>query len=213
MLGTGPCHCDIVHGRARRVVLTGGPGAGKTAVLEVARKMVCRHVAILPEAAGILFSGGFPRESSTMARAAIQRAIFHVQRELEALADARDDLALVLCDRGTLDGHAYWTGATDFFTSVGTTWKDELARYQTVIHLEVPSPKEGYDHRNPLRTESVTEAKSIDAAIRLAWDPHPDRVFVEADVDFVAKTLAALRAIHRALPPCCTTAGEGAARR
>ena len=68
------------------IVLTGGPGAGKTAVLEMLRKEVCPHVAILPEAAGILFGGGFWRLPTDSARAAAQRAIFRVQRELETIA-------------------------------------------------------------------------------------------------------------------------------
>ena len=64
------------------IVLTGGPGAGKTAVLEMLRRVVCPHVAILPESAGILFSGGFWRGTSIDAHKSAQRAIFHVQREL-----------------------------------------------------------------------------------------------------------------------------------
>jgi uncharacterized protein (DUF2249 family) len=49
----------------RRIVLTGGPGAGKTAVLELFRAAVCEHVNVLPEAAGIVFGGGFPRDDRT----------------------------------------------------------------------------------------------------------------------------------------------------
>ncbi|MBL0889768.1 MAG: hypothetical protein IBJ19_04065 [Gemmatimonadaceae bacterium] len=37
------------------MVLTGGPGAGKSAVLELARLFFCDHVRRLPEAAGIVF--------------------------------------------------------------------------------------------------------------------------------------------------------------
>jgi len=37
------------------VVLTGGPGAGKTAFLEIARRNFCEHIAVLPEAASIVF--------------------------------------------------------------------------------------------------------------------------------------------------------------
>jgi predicted ATPase len=40
------------------VVLTGGPGAGKTALLEVVRRHFCEHVVVLPEAASIVFGGG-----------------------------------------------------------------------------------------------------------------------------------------------------------
>lgn len=80
----------IAHAKAlpaRRIVLTGGPGAGKTAVLEFLRKAVCDCTVLLPESAGIVFGGGFPRETSDGARRAAQRAIYFVQRELEAYAD------------------------------------------------------------------------------------------------------------------------------
>jgi broad-specificity NMP kinase len=57
------CECAAVHER-RRVVLTGGPGAGKTAVLELIRQSFCKHVKILQEAAGVIFGGGFVVEST-----------------------------------------------------------------------------------------------------------------------------------------------------
>jgi Ni2+-binding GTPase involved in maturation of urease and hydrogenase len=78
-------HCE---GRERhllrKIVLTGGPGAGKTAVLEMIRHSLCDHIAIVPEAAGVIFGGGFPRREELEARRAAQRAIYHVQLELEA---------------------------------------------------------------------------------------------------------------------------------
>lgn len=65
---SGDCGCAGKHAR-RRIVLTGGPGAGKTAVLQLVRYTLCRHVAILPESAGIVFSGGFPRTRDITGRA------------------------------------------------------------------------------------------------------------------------------------------------
>src|ERR1041385_7974553 len=112
------CGCDELHA-PRRIVLTGGPGAGKTAVLELIRQSFCPHVKVLPEAAGILFGGGFPRGPAVTQRKAAQRAIFYVQRELESVW-AAEDAAIVLCDRGTVDGAAYWPGPEDFWSSVGT---------------------------------------------------------------------------------------------
>src|SRR5688572_16643689 len=100
------CSCAAVH-TPKRIVLTGGPGAGKTAVLELIRHAFCPHVVVLPESAGLLFSGGFPRRSDEGARRAAQRAIYYVQRELEAAAEALQP-AVLLCDRGTVDGVAYW---------------------------------------------------------------------------------------------------------
>lgn len=99
------CECAEVHER-RRVGLTGGPGAGKTALLELIRQSFCAHVKVLPESASIIFGGGFPREDDDSCRRAAQRAIFHVQRELESTGDSHNP-AIVLCDRGTVDGLAY----------------------------------------------------------------------------------------------------------
>jgi predicted ATPase len=56
------------------VVLTGGPGAGKTALLEIARRNFCEHIAVLPEAVSIVFGGGFWRKETAPARRAAQRA-------------------------------------------------------------------------------------------------------------------------------------------
>ena len=83
-----PCDCTERH-VPRRLVLTGGSGAGKTAALELIRRAsFCDHVQILPEAAGIVFGGGFPRRRDIAGRKASQRAIFDVQRELEEILRA-----------------------------------------------------------------------------------------------------------------------------
>ena len=193
------CPCQEPHEK-RHVVLTGGPGAGKTAVLELIRRSFCEHVKILPESAGILFGGGFPRGDSPELLRPAQRAIFYVQRELEAAADA--GAAIVLCDRGTVDGVAYWPGPGDFWAEVGTTLEEQLRRYDAVIHLRTPAP-ESYNHTNPLRTESAAEAAAIDERILRAWERHPRRFVVEAEPDFLTKAARALSILHDELPECC----------
>src|ERR1700690_3296533 len=146
----------------RLIVLTGGPGAGKTAVLEIVRHHFSSHVTVLQESASIVFGGGFPRHAETYARSAAQRAIFHVQDELERLALATPAMEIVLCDRGTLDGLAYWPGTrAEFFDELHTTFEAELARYDAVIHLRTPSRRDGY-HNDALRVEAVREAEAID---------------------------------------------------
>ncbi len=196
------CECSDVHER-RRVVLTGGPGAGKTALLELIRQSFCSHVKVLPEAAGVVFGGGFPREDDPACRRAAQRAIFHVQRELEAAGDSHHP-AIVLCDRGTVDGLAYWPGsAEEFWTSMGTTLDTELRRYDVVIHLRTPAQEDGYNHQNPLRTESASLAAEIDARIARAWDAHPKRLFVESSSDFLDKAAYALEILRGEMPECC----------
>ncbi|HMV69744.1 MAG TPA: ATP-binding protein, partial [Myxococcota bacterium] len=153
-----------------RVAVTGGPGAGKTAVLEMARKELCRHVVVLPEAAGIVFGGGFPRLDAPAARRAAQRAIFHVQREAERLVEELGGFAVALCDRGTLDGLAYWPdSAASWARELGIDIDAERRRYAAVLHLDTPAATQGYNHDNALRTESAEEAGRIDDRIVAAW--------------------------------------------
>ncbi len=51
-LGSAPGTCGRSHHQTRLVALTGGAGAGKTAVLELALRTFCPHVGVLREAAG-----------------------------------------------------------------------------------------------------------------------------------------------------------------
>jgi len=196
------CDCTEPH-IPRRIVLTGGPGAGKTATLELIRRAsFCDHVHILPEAAGIIFGGGFPRRADVLGRKAAQRAIFHVQRELEEAA-AVANAAIVLCDRGTVDGAAYWPGPDDYFDAVHTTLEDELERYDAVIHLRTPAVGSGYNHQNPLRTESAVEAAQVDLRILQIWRTHPRRFVIETTPDFLRKAGEVLTLLRAELPECC----------
>lgn len=196
------CLCPRTHGKPRRVVLTGGPGAGKTAFLELVQQSFCTHVAVLPEAATIVYGGGFPREDRPDARRAAQRAIFHVQRELESVADGWE-AAVVVCDRGTVDGGAYLPDPEELWSDVGTTLDAELGRYAAVIHLRSPGRDGGYDHSNPLRVETPEEAAGIDARIERLWAAHPRRIVVSARSTFLAKAASALDALRREVPECC----------
>lgn len=195
-----PCGCTGRHD-PRRIVLTGGPGAGKTALLELIRHGFCEHVVILPESAGMLFGGGFPRNSHDVVRRACQRAIYYVQRELEIAAMAKEP-AIVLCDRGTIDGVAYWPGPDDFWEELGTTLDRELARYHAVIHLRTP-PESAYNHANPLRLESAKEARAIDDRIAQTWRAHPRRFVIGPEENFLDKAARALALIRGELPDCC----------
>jgi hypothetical protein len=159
-------------------------------------------VNVLPEAAGIVFGGGFPRAEPEAIRRAGQRAIFYVQRELEASQEG-SNAAVVLCDRGTVDGVAYWPGPGDLWSSVGTTDEAQLARYDAVIHLRVPPDGNGYNHANPLRIESAAEAAAIDARIADAWRGHPNVVVVDPAPQFLTKASRVLHVLRELMPACC----------
>ena len=200
-----PCHCKkTTHGDPALVVITGGPGAGKTALLEVIRRYLCEHIGVLPEAAGIVFGGGFWRRESVAARKASQRAIFHVQREMENLVIGEQRVALALCDRGTLDGLAYWPESEEsFWAELNTSREQEFSRYRAVIHLKTPPAEHGYNRGNPLRIESPEQATEADSRILHAWNGHARRFILESEEDFLEKARKAVDLIRNELPICC----------
>lgn len=186
------------------VVITGGPGAGKTAVLEIMRKILCEHVTILPESATILFGGGFWRLNSDSARKASQRAIYHIQTELQTLSLEENRWTIGLCDRGTLDGLAYWPDDdSKYFEQLHTSIEIEYAKYVAVIHLSTPTLEGGYNHQNPIRTESADEAAAIDQKIHNVWKNHPHYTRIESTQNFITKVYRTYMTIQKFLPQCC----------
>lgn len=204
MKGQLPCECEQTgSASAPLIVLTGGPGAGKTAVLELARKHLCDNVAVLPEAASIVFGGGFWRRDSVIGKKAAQRAIYYVQREAERLAIEEAASVAILCDRGSVDGLAYWPeSAESYWKELGTTRECELARYSAVIHLHTPDNTAGYNLSNPVRIESASQAAEIDQKIMLAWEGHPRRFFIANNENFLEKARQAIEMIRVLLPDC-----------
>ncbi|MBI3308870.1 MAG: ATP-binding protein [Candidatus Melainabacteria bacterium] len=201
---TGDCLCKNKSHEGKRIVLTGGPGAGKTAVLEIVKKNFCNHIAILPESASIIFSGGFWRKDSIPAKKAAQRAIYHVQKELEQLAIEEQESAIILCDRGTIDGLAYWPcEETLFWQELETTKEKEFSKYSAVIHLRTPTLEDGYNHSNPVRIETVKQARKIDEHIRNVWAGHPKRFLVDSTKDFIEKVYKTVELIRSEVPECC----------
>jgi predicted ATPase len=170
------------------IVLTGGPGAGKTAVMQAARQIFAQDVTILPEAASIVYSGGFPRNATHHSVRAAQRAIAAVQAELEQFTLEDNKAPVALCDRGIVDGAAYWPdGMGCFYQAISASAAETLARYTTVIHLSTPAAGKGYDNSNPMRTENAQQARELCRRIERAWDGHPNRLVVPATETFTEK--------------------------
>jgi predicted ATPase len=184
----------------KKIVLTGGPGAGKTAILELAKRQFSGQLAIIPESASVIFGGGFWRHDTIPGRKAAQRAIYYVQREFEAMLVEEGQTLVALCDRGTVDGAAYWPdGFDEFFQELHTTRAAEYARYAAVIHLRTPATEHGYNAQNPLRTESAQQAQAIDQRIHELWSGHPRVTIINSAEDFLVKANRALAAIQKEL--------------
>ncbi len=196
--GTDKTHnCELI-------VLTGGPGAGKTAVLESFKQLLCDYIAILPEAASIVFNGGFWRLESDNAKLALQRAIYQVQKEIENLVLGESKWGIGLCDRGTLDGLAYWVGSeSSFWDTFETTKEKEYSKYKAVLHLRTPTLEQGYNHQNPVRLETATEAREIDHRIHDIWKDHPNYTIVNSTNTFLEKANKAFTIFENLIPESC----------
>ncbi len=181
-----------------RIVLTGGPGGGKTTAADLFRRELGDRVALVPEAATLLFSGGFPRVSEPGAVRAAQRAIFHVQRNLEDVQSALFPNRILLCDRGTVDGGAYWPAQhEDFFTAVGTTLEAELDRYDAVIFFEsAAAGGMSIEGGNRTRIESSSAAIALDLHLRKLWSSHPRFNLVPHNPSFFKKITFGLASIE-----------------
>ena len=192
---TATCHAGVV--------LTGGPGAGKTAVLELIRLFFCEHVKTLPEAAGIVFGGRFPRsDSPTVASGGAARDLPHSARARVGRRNRERRRGALRSGHGGLS-RPTGLGTGDLFSAVRTTRAIELARYDTVIHLRTPTSPHAYNRDNPLRVESIEEAAAIDVRIAAEWSGHPHRLVVEPTEDFLHKAARTLALLRDEVPECC----------
>ncbi len=187
--------------KPKRIVFTGGPGGGKTSAVDVIRRELGDELVVVAEAATMLFLGGFPRSSDPGAKRSLQTAIFHVQRNLE---DAQSSLypdRILLCDRGTVDGGAYWPdGADKYFQILGTTLKGELARYDAVVFLESAAVGGiSIEGGNRTRAETLPEAVSLNARLRQLWAQHPRFYPIAHEVSFLTKMDRALHTMRELL--------------
>ena len=178
-----------------KVVLTGGPCAGKTSCLRAIREQFDAQVVTVPEAATLLLHSGLPPPGHARVQhlqeeyvRSFQGAILSLQQSLEETCErlARSCQArLLVCDRGLLDGAAYWPGGREsFLHHFGMRVEECFARYQCVLHLQ--SLAEAHPHlygpgNNATRYEDVTDALRVERSVRAAWEGHPGLSVVPAE--------------------------------
>jgi predicted ATPase len=182
----------------KRIVLTGGPGGGKTTALDLIRREFSGKIATVPEAATMIFSGGIERSNNNHVLKTQQTAIFNLQKHLEDIQRATFENSIILCDRGSLDGLAYWPGNTeDFFQSMNTSLEDELARYDAVIFFESAAKSgESIKSNNPIRNESENAAIVIDDKLQKIWSQHPNFNLIHSAESFINKVMFGITTIE-----------------
>lgn len=187
------------HDRCR-IVVSGGPGGGKSTAVDMFRREIGERVAVVPEAATLLFAGGFPRTGSPDARRFAQTAIYQVQRNLEDVYASLYPERILLCDRGTVDGAAYWPVDGDYFQAMGSTLEEEFARYDAVIFFESAAVGGmSIEGGNPQRIEDDVEATRLDRELRALWERHPRFLHVPHQRSFFEKIRVGLDAMKAVL--------------
>lgn len=168
------------------VVITGGPCAGKTEVWRFLGASLPQAVPV-PEAATRLILAG--RSEVTLGLERFQREVYKEQLALEEAALRKGPF--LLCDRGLLDGLAYFPA---LLTCLGLSPGEMLSRYAMVIQLEViPDPAAYSLHlgSNPARREPHLRALALERALKGIYGRHPAYGFVGGSLE--EKKGAALR--------------------
>eukprot|EP01138_Halocafeteria_seosinensis_P005171 gb/GECG01005288.1/.p1 GENE.gb/GECG01005288.1/~~gb/GECG01005288.1/.p1 ORF type:complete len:672 (+),score=75.18 gb/GECG01005288.1/:1-2016(+) len=208
-----------------RFVLTGGPCAGKTTALARLSSFL-RHrgyrVYTVPEAATMLFTNGASfRDLDTDDRQiAFQAAVMNTQIHLEdsfariAMAHAKNIEgsdqkkypAVLLCDRGTMDGCAYLDKSLWGRLLRNYDIPNEVAirdqRYNAVFHLVTAAngaePFYTLDN-NATRLESPEQARKLDLQLQRAWNGHPRLMVFDNSTDFEGKLERVVNSLSRLL--------------
>ena len=192
------------------IVVTGGPGGGKTTALDLFQRELKSEVKIVPEAATLLFGHGLDRQDSGDRARLLQRSIYRMQVGLEEIFRGFFSDRLLICDRGTLDGLAYWPdGEAGYFTAIESSFEREAARYQAVIFFQSAAIHgEDVKSNNPYRSEDSQTARALDDRLHRVWERHPNFHYIPTETSFMRKINRGLEAISGVL--ATLRAGPGA---
>ena len=201
----------------KKIVLTGGPCAGKTTALVKIVDYFSNYgykVFTIPEVPTLYSQGGWnfltPNRKLYYEG---ERAILETQLALEdmfmRMAEVCTKPTLIVCDRGTMDISAYMTPEMweDITAKAGTDTNKLRARYDAVLHLV--SAADGAEKyyttaTNATRYEQMNEeglriARELDKKVVNAWTGHPHLRVINNNDDFQAKLNRVLKEIANVL--------------
>ncbi len=185
-----------------KIVLTGGPCAGKTTALSrIEENLVDRgfKVFIVGESATEMIKGGIrPFGSQAIDLFEFQKLIIEYQLGKERVYEKavaslpEKDKCVIIYDRGAMDNKAY-IGQNKFsqlLKELKLKQIDLLDSYDMVIHMVTAADgKEEYYTlaNNAARTETVEEAKALDKRTMDAWSGHSNLKIIDNSTEFEEK--------------------------
>ena len=183
-----------------KIVLTGGPCAGKTTALSHIQTRFTEmgyHVIIIPETASELILGGItPWGLNTNLDYQSAQMALQIEKEKIFFGAAQNvfgkEKILVVCDRGTMDNKAYMDEAefSRLLITMGISLTELRDRYDAVFHLvsAAKGATEFYNTaNNGARTETAEEAAALDDKMIACWMGHPHLRVIDNSTDFEKK--------------------------
>lgn len=197
-----------------KIVLTGGPCAGKTTALQRIEKEFTEKgykVFIIGESATELITAGArPFGTLSIPTYQFQKGILGYQLYKEAMYEnfantlPENTKCLLVCDRGALDNKAYID--KDSFAKILEELDlkeiDLLTRYKMILHLVTAAKgaEEFYTlANNEARSETKEEARRLDDTTLNCWMGHPNLHVIGNDQSFAEKMDEVRDTIHREL--------------
>ena len=185
-----------------KIVLTGGPCAGKTTALESIKKYLQQNnipVVIVPETATELIrSIQMPLGDSTTYD--FQSLVLRKQLSKEGIAEdyiknilKPEGKCVIIYDRGILDNRAYLNSRTDInelLKKHNLTEIEVLDSYDLVLNLLslATCKKEEYNFSNEARMENVEDASVADVRTTLAWIAHRNLKIIDSSISLEEET-------------------------
>lgn len=171
-----------------RIVLTGGPCAGKSTVFEKLDKYLTEqgyYVITVPETATELIKRKiFPNSSNREDILMFQDFVLQQQYIKECIAEtyakkiSETKKVIILYDRAIMDNRAYLQSQDDFDNLLSKYNLNELEllhKYDLVIDLvSTATCKPELYKLDGVRSESVSEAAALDKKTTTAWIHHPN---------------------------------------
>lgn len=185
-----------------KIVLTGGPCAGKTSALKEIDKHFTKlgyKVIIVPEAASMLINGGIKCfGENCLSLYEFQNIILNLQLQNErlyeqaALSYSNDTKCIMIYDRGFMDNNAYIdTKSFDRVLLENNMSKlDLIDHYDMVLHLVTAAlgAEKFYTlENNGARIETIEEARDLDKRTMDAWRNNSNLYIIGNETDFKSK--------------------------
>ena len=171
-----------------KIVLTGGPCAGKTTGMSWIQNTFAKMgytIIFMQEPATELKSAGItPARCSSMMAYQLFQMKLQIEKE-NVYTRAAGDIAeksgkkvLIVCDRGFFDNRAYMTAGEfdEALRILGVSREEKFRSYDAVFHLETTAKNAKVFYgtaTNAIRDESPEQAAALDDLVIAAWDEHP----------------------------------------